>query len=243
MTAEWQSVGRGSAGVEALRRVARRDPALRRLVGTAAAPGPCPTPYQLVEHLRRASGRREREAAAAVIRVFLREADRDPFVSRLLVQALLPGLIVVASKLQWGRGGEWRDPDEFFGDLVSTAWLVIEEWSGQDRPYAVLDLLSAIRCRLRRQLMRNKSAATPTQRFDPEDDHRLARPETDLDQLAKMLINLHSEGMNPDEVRLLYAQQVMGFSIAELSRTTGRERRVLYQRRDRGRQRLRVSAD
>ena len=66
--------------------------------------------------------------------------------------ALVPGLIIVARKLQWGKGGDWRDGSEFFGDVLATTWLVLQEWSGQDRPYAVLDLLSAIRCRLRRQL-------------------------------------------------------------------------------------------
>ena len=74
----------------------------------------------------------------------------------MLVQVLVPGLVTVAGKLQWGRGGEWQDGEGFFGELVSTTWLVLQEWSGQDRPYAVLDPPSAIRCRLRRQLFRSK---------------------------------------------------------------------------------------
>ncbi len=84
----------------------------------------------------------------------------------MLVQALIPGLVTVAGKLQWGHGGEWRDGEEFFGELLSTTWLVLQEWSGQDRPYAVLDLLSAIRCRLRRQLFRSKE-------LDPDPPRRV----------------------------------------------------------------------
>ena len=106
--------------------------------------------------MRRASGRAQREEAARLVRVLLREADADPFIGRMLVQALLPGLVTVAGKLRWGQGGDWQDGEEFFGELLATTWLVLREWAGQDRPYAVLDLLSAIRCRLRRQLFRAK---------------------------------------------------------------------------------------
>ena len=120
----------------------------------------------------------QREEAARLVRVLLREADADPFICRMLVQALVPGLVTVAGKLQWGRGGEWQDGEEFFGELLATTWLVLQEWSGQDRPYAVLDLLSAIRCRLRRQLFRSKDLDTRSAPFGPDladADHRGAR--------------------------------------------------------------------
>jgi hypothetical protein len=39
-------------------------------------------------------------------------------------------------------------------------------------------------------------------------------------------------------VQVLYAQHVLGFSIAELAAVTGRDRRVLYGRRDRGLRRI-----
>ena len=74
----------------------------------------------------------------------------------------------MAGKLQWGRGGEWQDGEEFFGELLSTTWLVLQEWSGQDRPYAVLDLLSAIRCRLRRQLFRSKDVGSRSIPLGPD---------------------------------------------------------------------------
>ncbi len=76
---------------------------------------------------------------------------------RFLIQALLPGLLTVAKRLRWGQGGEWDDGSEFFSETLSITWMVLFEWSGQDRPYAVLDLLSAIRCRMRRQLFHAKA--------------------------------------------------------------------------------------
>ena len=246
MAAEWKSIGRSRTAVKSLRDVARHDPALARLVlgpGPGAGPPACPTPWDLVEHLRRATGRSEREEAARLVRVLLREADADPFVCRMLVQALVPGLVTVAGKLQWGRGGEWQDGEEFFGELLATTWLVLQEWSGQDRPYAVLDLLSAIRCRLRRQLFRSKELdgrSTPLgpDLADAESVSGSSRWETDLEELARLLIEGHREGMRPDEVQVLYAHHVLGYSIAELSALTGRDRRALYARRDRGQRRL-----
>ena len=104
LNAEWQSIGRSPGAVRALTGVARRDPALARLVlGTPRHPAPCPTPVAVVEHMRRASGRRQREDAAGLIRVLLREAGSDPFIGRMLVQALIPGLISVAVRPPMGR--------------------------------------------------------------------------------------------------------------------------------------------
>ena len=169
MAAEWSSIGRSPAAVRSLRGSPAAIPGLAGLVlGTDRRPPPCPTPCDLVEHMRRAKGRRQREEAARLIRVLLREAGADPFICRMLVQALIPGLVTVAGKLQWGRGGEWRDGEEFFGELLSTTWLVLQEWAGQDRPYAVLDLLSAIRCRLRRQLFRSKDLGRRSVPLGPE---------------------------------------------------------------------------
>jgi DNA-directed RNA polymerase specialized sigma24 family protein len=240
MAAEWQSIGRSLSAVRSLRDVAGRDPVLHLLVsGRGSGPPPCPTPCDLVEHMRRASGRTRREEAAHVIRILLRETGADPFISRLLVQALLPGLVTVAGKLRWGRGGDWQDGEEFFGELLSTTWLVLQEWSGQDRPYAVLDLLSAIRCRLRRQLFRSKDLDGRSVPLGPElSDAVASRSETDLEELARLLIELRREGMRADEVKVLYAHHVLGYSMSELSALTGRDRRALYTRRDRGQRRL-----
>jgi DNA-directed RNA polymerase specialized sigma24 family protein len=240
LNSEWQSLGRSPAAVRALHRVAEREPDLGRLVhGSDGVPPACRSPFDLIEHMRNARGRRQREEAARLVRLLLHQADVDPLVSRVLVQALLPGLITVAAKLQWGRGGDWTDGADFFSELLSTTWLVVEEWAGQDRPYAVLDLLSAIRCRLRRQLLRAKEVRAP---LHPLNDEVLTsldvRPETDLEELARILIDLRQQGMRVDEVQVLYAHHVLGYSISELAQVTGRDRRALYARRDRGQRRL-----
>lgn len=249
MEVEWRSIGRTRFAVRALHEVARRDEGLGHLVfgdgdgggggGGGGGPALCPTPYDLVTHMRRASGRVRREEAAHLVRVLLREAGTDPFIPRLLVQALLPGLISVAGKLRWGRGGDWQDGEEFFCELLTTTWCVIEEWAGQDRPYAVRDLLSAIRCRARRQLFRAKEQASRVIAMGAEDvEDRGTTAETLLDELARAVIDEREQGMPLDEAQVLYGHNVLGYSIAELAVLTGHDRRALYTRRNRARRRL-----
>jgi hypothetical protein len=248
MALEWRSIGRTADAVRALQAVARRDPGLALLVfgdgggdtGDESAGAPlCPTPCDLVAHMRLASGRAQRDEAARLVRVLLREAGADPFIARMLVQVLVPGLVSVAGKLRWGQGGDWQDGEEFFGELLSTTWCIIAEWAGQDRRYAVLDLLSAIRCRLRRQLFRAKDLAERTLLNGAQDGPGQAAPsETLLDELARAVIDGHHDGMPADELQVLYGHSVLGYSMAELAVLTGRDRRGLYTRRDRARRRL-----
>jgi hypothetical protein len=265
LTAEWRVTGRSGSAVRSLHAVARHDEALALLVfgsgsgdeagargsgsglgsGSGSGSGSvwvapvCPTPCDLIDHLRRATGRTERDEAARLVSVLLRESGSDPFLTRLLVQALLPGIITLAGKLRWGRGGEWCDGEEFFGELLTMTWMVLLEWAGQDRRYAVLDLLSAIRCRMRRQLFRAKELGDKAYPQSHADGKSRCL-NTDLDELTRVLIQRHSEGMCPEEIQVLYAHNVLGYSIAELAAVTGRDRRVLYAQRDRGRRNVRA---
>jgi hypothetical protein len=241
LNAEWRTLGRSPAAVRVLHALAERDPGLARLVhGTGPKqPGDCPTPYDLIAFMGRASGRQPREQAAGLVRVLLREAGLDPMVPRVLLQALIPGMLTIAARLRWGQGGDWSDGSEFFTELVSTTWEVIADWSGQDRPFAVLDVLSAARCRIRRQLFRERDLRRQHVRLTPDvTAQRTSHSETDLEQLTRTLIDLHQQGMQPEEVGVMYAQHVLGYSISELAAVTGRNRRSLYARRDRGQRRL-----
>ena len=241
LNAEWRTLGRSPGAVRVLHALADRDPALAGLVHGAGPDRPpaCGTPCELIEFMGRASGRQPREQAAALVRVLLREADVDPLVARFLVQALIPGMLSISVRLRWGQGGDWKDGSEFFAELVSTTWEVLADWAGQDRPFAVLDVLSAARCRIRRQLFRERDRRNL---HVPLTDDAMARKpahsETELEQLTRTLMDLRQRGMRPEEVEVLYAQHVLGYSISELAAVTGRDRRSLYARRDRGQRRL-----
>jgi hypothetical protein len=243
LNAEWRTLGRSPGAVRVLHALAARDPDLARLVHGSGPgperPGPCATPCDLIEFMGRASGRQARERAAALVRVLLREAELDPLVARFLLQALIPGMLTIAARLRWGQGGDWRDGSEFFTELVSTTWEVLADWAGQDRPFAVLDVLSAARCRIRRQLFRERDLRKRHVHATPEVmATKTARSETELEELARTLLDLRQRGMRPEEIEVIYAQHVLGYSISELAAVTGRDRRSLYVRRDRGHRRL-----
>jgi hypothetical protein len=92
---------------------------------------------------------------------------------------------------------------------------------------------------MRRQLLRAKDQQRLQVGLSPSVTENITSPhETDLEQLARLLIELRRSGMRTDEVEVLYAQHVLGFSISELALVTGRDRRALYARRDRGQRRL-----
>jgi len=188
----------------------------------------------LLRALRRPENPGQRTQASQILRAMLRSQHVHPLLARAILQALIPGLISVAQRLSWGAGGEWDDGGAFFADLVATAWEVIVEWSGQDRSYAVLDLLSAIRCRLRRQTERHRATrGLSSSEFDA-DHHSPADHSggtTDLDILARTIEERTGHGLDAADAAVLYGNCVLGLSISELAKMTGRSRRHLDTRR------------
>ena len=170
MTAEWHSIGRSPGAVRALPGSPGVTRPRRLVLGENGAPPVCPTPSTWSSTCAgppgSASARRRPLDPGAAARSGIR-----PFIGRLLIQALVPGLsrgvdapLGPGRRLAGRRGVLRRAPDD---GVVRRA-----EWAGQDRRYAVLDLLSAIRCRLRRQLLRSKELASAV----PLDRARRRRP-------------------------------------------------------------------
>lgn len=228
LVADWEARSRAPDAVLALQRLARAEPALARTGWRDLG--------DVVLWLRGARSAGEREEAAAVVRAMLRAGDVHPLVPRAVLQAVLPGLVSVARRLSWGAGGDWDGPAAFFADCVCTAWEVIVDWSGDDRTYPVLDLLSAVRCRLRRQAVRQRRARQQLVLgidAEPLQPVPWQRGPTDLDELAQAIGDLEEAGADRRDTAVLYAHRVLGYSISELSRRTGRSRRHLGQCRDR----------
>jgi hypothetical protein len=146
----------------------------------------------------------------------------------------VPGLVSVARRLRWGRGGDWEDGGAFFVDVVTTAWEVIVDWAGQDREYAVLDVLSAVRCRLRRQVLRQRSSGGHVVTMsDLSTVPAPAAVASGPELLARELDELAGTGLHAGDADVLYAHRVLGFSLSELAAMTGRSRRKLGEGRDR----------
>jgi hypothetical protein len=221
LSAEWETVGRGSESQRAWLALIGREPDL-------ASAGILDL-HDLVAHLRDAPGNGGRTDAALVVRAMLRSEGTHPLLARAILQAILPGLVSVARRLSWGAGGDWSDGGTFFSDLVTTAWEVITAWSGQDRQYAVLDLLSAIRCRMRRQFIGKEWAKSLP--LSPEIDDNVAAHSsfgrTALDELASAIEEHVGRGLDPIDGAVLYGVRVLGLTTAELARISGRSRRYL----------------
>lgn len=230
---DWNARRRAGPSVDALRRLAAAEPVIAEL--QVADLG------EVVGRLRQAREGGDPVRAAAVVRAMLRSAAVDPLVPRAILQALVPGLVGVARRLGWGAGGDWEGPSAFFVDLLATAWELVVDWAGDDRPYAVLDLLSAARCRMRRELVRQRRAAG---RVVVGLDLSALRPEpwrgglSDLDELARALDDVVDDEGDRSAAAVLYAHRVLGYSMTELARQTGRSRRYLGQQRDRAAQLL-----
>jgi hypothetical protein len=231
---DWEARRRGAGSREAFAALAKAEPRIASggaqdlgdlvdaLIGTAAG------------SWRVSRGQHERDRAAELFRLMLRAGAAHPLVPRALVQALVPGIIGVGRRLSWGKGGEWDSQDAFTLDAIATAWEVVVEWSGEDRPYAVLDVLSAVRCRLRRRIVRS-TALRRVERLAPEEEH-LAEPpakcSSDLEELARA-IEREQRRLDKTDGDVLYAHRVLGYSLSELSAASGHSRRFLAARRDR----------
>jgi len=229
LRSDWEVQSRTSDSGEALRALARVEP----VVATLAAQGVADL-RDLVASLHPGGAGYQRERAAAVFRAMLRSQSAHPLIARAALQAVLPGLVSVARRLAWGRGGEWEDGGSFFVDAVTTAWEVIISWAGEDRDYAVLDLLSAVRCRLRRQLLRHRTRGgrmVPV--AEPATFAAPAAGTSGPELLAQALDELSGSGLDVADADVLYAHRVLGFSLTELAAMTGHSRRQLGERRDR----------
>lgn len=93
---------------------------------------------------------------AHIVQALLVEAS-DDVIQRALLQTLLPGLVSVCRQLRFGQGIV-DEPHETVAMAVSLLHEIIVDWAGQSRPYAAPDLLSALRGRLRRWLLKEKEA-------------------------------------------------------------------------------------
>jgi len=145
LRADWRRYGAGPAARASARAFARRHASLdldfvEDLVDVVA--------------LLESRGPRKVLERARLVQALLEDA-RDPLIHRALVQTLLPGVVSVCRQLRFGDGIV-DDPSETLAIAVTLVGELTSDWAGQSRPYAAPDLLSALRGRLRRYLLKEK---------------------------------------------------------------------------------------
>ena len=160
------------------------------------------------------------EQRAQVVQVLLEEAS-DRFVHRTLLQTMLPGVVSTCRQLNFGRGIV-ASPSDVLNEAIGLLSDIISSWAGESRLYAAPDLLSALRGRLRRWLLKEKAIAKARAGEVPED---ATSPESStLESRLRLLL----EHDNLSRLARLTWQRVFAnATLAELAAHEGVSPRVL----------------
>lgn len=196
---EWRRVGRRPSARAATRRLNQRYPELDLA-----------NQEDLVDVVALLESRSSRNVLerAAIVRALLQEAS-DPDVHRALLQTLLPGVVSACRQLRFGEGIV-DEPSETVAMAVSLLSELLVDWAGQSRQYAAPDLLSALRGRLRRWLLKEKEAQRQVSQFEAV--------ERAAEETSPLLTRLQSlRGEHDRLVRLTYARVFEGRSLRELA--------------------------
>ena len=213
LRSEWQALGTAPPSRSACHRLAESEPVVARLeVGDLA---------ELISVLSLSSDRLSRHEAAAVITAMLRSADVDALIPRAIIQALIPGVLGLSRRIDIA-GGPWSDLDAFYADAISALWELTMSWSGAHRPYAVGDLLSAVRTRLRTlQVSERRHRSHQTGTPDALDALPASIGRTGEELLAAAIADATGKGLNPTDAAVLYATRVLGMTFGEVADLAG----------------------
>ena len=163
----------------------------------------------VVAALEARSGRNVLERAA-IVRALLEES-RHPLLRRTLLQTMLPGIVSVCRQLRFGDG-IIRDPSETVAMAVSLASELLVDWAGQSRQFAAPDILSALRGRLRRWLLKEKEALRSVSAYDQNEEPAAASSPLET------RLNSYRGSQYDRLARLTYARVFEGRSLRELAR-------------------------
>ena len=143
----WPQLGRRPGALASARAFVSHNPHLR----LDDAADLC----DVVDQCERDSGRTQVEKAE-IISALLRDAA-DPELCQALVVALIPGFHRVAAEL--AQKFHRSAADSFVPEIITSGFEIIGRWAGQDRAYAGPDILSAARCKVRREAVREITRA------------------------------------------------------------------------------------
>jgi hypothetical protein len=162
----------------------------------------------VVRLLERGGGRSVLERAE-IVKALLEESC-NPAIHRALLQTLLPGIVSVCRQLRFGEG-IIADPSETLTMALGLASELLSDWAGQSRQYAAPDIVSALRGRLRRQLLKEKAALRALSYFEPGDE-----PANEGSSLLTRLTSF--QGSQYERLaRLTFARVFEGRSLRELA--------------------------
>jgi hypothetical protein len=213
LRSEWRAIGASRISRTACRRLAGREPVIARLDVDDLA--------ELVSALSLSSAALSRNEAAAVIAATLHGATVDPLIPRAIIQALIPGLLGLAGRMD-ATAPPWNDLDAFYGDAVSCLFEQSTTWAGTRRPYAAGDLLSGVRTKLR--TLQISEARHGSRRLDTSAALE-ALPgsigPSGEELLAASILEAAGDGLAGSDAAVLYATRVLGLPLIEVAELTG----------------------
>jgi hypothetical protein len=200
MRYEWQHVGHTGQARRSLSQLCERHPDLN-LQGQLDL-------FDVVTLLEARGGRSVIERAQ-IVRALLEEAG-DPEILRTLLQTLIPGIVSVCRQLHFGDGIV-DSPSETLAVALGLTSELLQDWAGQSRQYAAPDILSAVRGRLRRWLLKEKAAKRSVSNFDQHDEPAL--------EASPLLARLNSfRGSKYERIAsLTYARVYEGRSLRDVA--------------------------
>ena len=224
--AEWRAIAHSADSRRALEALAAREPVV-------AALG-CADLGELVDLVQH--DRLHHDRKAPVVAAMLHSSRAHPVIARALVQTLYPGLTRVVRALG-GLQAHWGDLDGCFDEAVVVLWTVLDEWAGSDRPYAGPDVLSAVRCRMRRQALAAETERRRLIGLDVLRNRVPAAPDrSDLEELAVALDDPARLGLDPASAATICLTRVYGYSLDEVAAMAGTTRGSVQWRRERAEQ-------
>jgi hypothetical protein len=219
---EWRAIGTSRISRTACHRLAECEPVIARLDIDDLA--------ELVSALSLSSAGLSRNEAAAVIAAMLKSATVDPLVPRALIQALIPGVLGLARRID-GTAPPWNDLDAFYGDAVSCLFEQITTWAGTLRPYAAGDLLSGVRTKLRTlQISEARHGSRRLDTCDGLDVRPWSIGPGGDELLAASISEASGDGLAASDAAVLYATRVLGLPLVEVAELTGISVRCLGRR-------------
>lgn len=224
---EWRTRSTSAAATALLERLTTAEPDLAALGASSLG--------ELFEALRSPGCRVPRWQ---IVSALTRQLDQDDLVALGLLSTFVPGLIRVATRLRWGEGGAWESAEAFGHDLVTEAWSSLVQAAAGAQPFPERYVYDRVRWRLRDQIRAAKrhrrreqlaagygggsTAAWP----DWEDERSLSV----LGMLAIALCRIDASSLPRDDVQLLFAHRVLGYSFAELAEQSGAKAAALKYR-------------
>lgn len=207
--------------------------ALARWSGSRPAAAAYPTPADLVA----ASHSRHDPAAVQVLEQLTDEAASDPWATRTVLQALLPGLAALTGRHR-DLVGEGPEPFPTVGELdhfvVCTAFERITLIAAEAPTFRLRRILDSTWSRLRTHAAAHRRDWRSRRPLSEATGHVAPPPRTDAEELAAVLVDaVERRVLRPADAGLVYSTRVVGHAPAEVASALAWRTPSLLRRRHR----------